>query len=66
MSESIRAQLTALVRSARTEVQAARDAIATTAQPIPAPAHLLSTAPPSGRAGQSGHTTFTLTTPERA
>ena len=70
MSESIRAQLAALVTSARNEVQAARDAIARTAQPMPAPApapvRTLSAPLPSVRAGQSGTTTFTLTTPERA
>lgn len=66
MSESIRAQLAALVRSARAEVQAARDAIATTTQPLTAPMPLLPSGLPSVRAGQSGTTTFTLTTPERA
>lgn len=66
MSESVRAQLAALVISARNEVQAAREAIARTAQPLTAPMPLLPSALPSVRAGQSGTTTFTLTTPERA
>jgi len=69
MSESTRAQLAALVLSARTEVQAARDAIASTAQPMPAPAptpaRTLSPTQHSVREGQSGTATFFIT-PERA